>query len=137
MVDRALADRFNIVEMDILDKEEEMKLLAMKHPDLKSELNEALCDISFKIRMECERENSKLSSTLSTRTLLESAEMLVDGFTIDEVAELILYPQYPNDGGVDSERIYIRQLVQKYIQKGDKEDLFTDDDFRALDNYDI
>ncbi len=137
MLDRALADRFNIVEMDILDKEEEMKLLAMKHPDLKSELNEALCDISFKIRMECERENSKLSSTLSTRTLLESAEMLVDGFTIDEVAELILYPQYPNDGGVDSERIYIRQLVQKYIQKGDKEDLFTDDDFRALDNYDI
>ncbi len=137
MLDRALADRLNIVEMDILDKEEEMKLLAMKHPDLKSELNEALCDISFKIRMECERENSKLSSTLSTRTLLESAEMLVDGFTIDEVAELILYPQYPNDGGVDSERIYIRQLVQKYIQKGDKEDLFTDDDFRALDNYDI
>ena len=137
MLDRALADRFNVVEMDILDKEEEMKLLAMKHPDLKSELNEALCDISFKIRMECERENSKLSSTLSTRTLLESAEMLVDGFTIDEVAELILYPQYPNDGGVDSERIYIRQLVQKYIQKGDKEDLFTDDDFRALDNYDI
>ena len=137
MLDRALADRFNIVEMDILDKEEEMKLLAMKHPDLKSELNEALCDISSKIRMECGRENSKLSSTLSTRTLLESAEMLVDGFTIDEVAELILYPQYSNDGGVDSERIYIRQLVQKYIQKGDKEDLFTDDDFRALDNYDI
>ena len=137
MLDRALADRFNIVEMDILDKEEEMKLLAMKHPELNSELNEALCDISFKIRMECERENSKLSSTLSTRTLLESAEMLVDGFTIDEVAELILYPQYSNDGGVDSERIYIRQLVQKYIQKGDKEDLFTDDDFRALDNYDI
>ena len=87
--------------------------------------------------MECERESSKLSSTLSTRTLLESAEMLVDGFSIDEVAELILYPQYSNDGGVDSERIYIRQLVQKYIQKGDKEDLFTDDDFRALDNYDI
>ena len=137
MLDRALADRFNVVEMDILDKEEEMKLLAMKHPELNSELNEALCDISFKIRMECERENSKLSSTLSTRTLLESAEMLVDGFTIEEVAELILYPQYSNDGGVDSERIYIRQLVQKYIQKGDKEDLFTDDDFRALDNYDI
>ena len=137
MLDRALADRFNIIEMDILDKEEEIKLLAMKHPDLKSKLNEALCDISFKIRIECKRENSKLSSTLSTRTLLESAEMLVDGFTIDEVAELILYPQYPNDGGVDSERIYIRQLVQKYIQKGDKEDLFTDDDFRALDNYDI
>jgi hypothetical protein len=50
---------------------------------------------------------------------------------------LIIYPQYSDEGGTDSERIYIRQLVQKYVQKGDKEDLFTDNDFRALDNYDI
>ena len=56
---------------------------------------------------------------------------------IDETAELIIYPQYSDEGGTDSERIYIRQLVQKYVQKGDKEDLFTDNDFRALDNYDI
>ena len=137
MLDRALADRFNVVEMDTLDKEEEMKLLAMKHPDLKSEINEALCDISFKIRMECQRENAKLSNVLSTRTLLEAAEMSVDGFSIEEIAELILYPQYPDDGGVDSERIYIRQLVQKYVQQGNKENLFTEDDFAHLDNYDI
>ena len=56
---------------------------------------------------------------------------------IDEIAELIFYPQYPEEGDTDSERIYVRQLVQKYIQKGSKENLFTDDDFRALDNYDI
>lgn len=137
MLDRALADRFNVVEMDTLDKEEEMRLLAMKHPDLSSEVNESLCDISFKIRMECQRENAKLSNVLSTRTLLEAAEMSVDGFSIEEIAELILYPQYPDDGGVDSERIYIRQLVQKYVQQGNKENLFTEDDFTHLDNYDI
>ena len=137
MLDRALADRFNIVEMDTLNKEEEMKLLAMKHPDLSSEINESLCDISFKIRMECERENAKLSNVLSTRTLLEAAEMSVDGFSIEEIAELILYPQYPDDGGVDSERIYIRQLVQKYVQQGNRENLFTEDDFAHLDNYDV
>ena len=137
MLDRALADRFNIVEMDTLNKEEEMKLLAMKHPDLSSEINESLCDISFKIRMECERENAKLSNVLSTRTLLEAAEMSVDGFSIEEIAELILYPQYPDDGGVDSERIYIRQLVQKYVQQGNRENLFTEDDFAHLDKYDV
>jgi len=87
--------------------------------------------------MECERENSKLSSILSTRTLIEAAEMSIDDFSIDEIAELIFYPQYSDDGGTDSERIYVRQLVQKYIQKGNKEDLFTDDDFRSLDNYDV
>jgi MoxR-like ATPase len=137
MLDRALADRFNIVEMDTLNKEEEMKLLAMKHPNLSSEINESLCDISFKIRMECERENAKLSNVLSTRTLLEAAEMSVDGFSIEEIAELILYPQYPDDGGVDSERIYIRQLVQKYVQQGNRESLFTEDDFAHLDKYDV
>ena len=137
MLDRALVDRFSIVEMDTLDKEQEMKLLAMKYSKLDPQVNEALCDISFRIRMECERENSKLSSILSTRTLIEAAEMSIDDFSIDEIAELIFYPQYPEDGGTDSERIYVRQLVQKYIQKGTKENLFTDDDFRALDNYDV
>ena len=137
MLDRALADRFSIVEMDTLDKDQEMKLLKMKCPHLDPVINEALCDISFRVRMECERENSKLSSIISTRTLIEAAEMSIDGFSIDEIAELIIYPHYSDEGGTDSERIYIRQLIQKYIQKGDKEDLFTDDDFRALDNYDF
>lgn len=137
MLDRALADRFSIVEMDTLDKDQEMKLLKMKCPHLDPVVNEALCDISFRVRMECERENSKLSSIISTRTLIEAAEMSIDGFSIDEIAELIIYPHYSDEGGTDSERIYIRQLIQKYIQKGDKEDLFTDDDFRALDNYDF
>jgi len=137
MLDRALVDRFSIVEMDTLNKDQEMKLLKIKVPHLDPIVNEALCDISFRIKMECERENSKLSSILSTRTLIEAAEMSIDDFSIDEIAELIFYPQYSDEGGTDSERIYIRQLVQKYIQKGDKEDLFTDDDFRALENYDI
>jgi MoxR-like ATPase len=138
MLDRALVDRFSIIEMDTLDKDQEMKLLSLKFGSkLDPKVNEALCDISFKIRMECERENSKLSSILSTRTLIEAAEMSIDDFSIDEIAELIFYPQYSDDGGTDSERIYVRQLVQKYIQKGNKEDLFTDDDFRSLDNYDV
>ena len=114
-----------------------MKLLNLKYPKLDPKVNEALCDISFRIRMECERENGKLTSPIPTRMLLEAAEMIIDGFNIEEVAELIIYPQYSDEGGTDSERIYIRQLVQKYVQKGEKEDLFTDNDFRALDNYDI
>jgi len=109
----------------------------LKYPDLDAYKSQILCDISEKIRIECSSDNAKLSSMISTRMLLEAAEMLSDDFNIEEIAELILYPQYPDDGGVDSERIYIRQLVQKYVQKGDKKDLFTDDDLRALDNFDV
>ena len=137
MLDRALIDRFSIIEMDVLNKDEEMKLLSIKHPNLDPKINEVLCDISDKIKKECQRENSKLSSILSTRTLLEAAEMIVDGFNLGEIAELILYPLYPDDGGGESERIYIRQLIQKYIQKGNKKDLFTDNDLRDLENFNV
>ena len=137
MLDKALVDRFSVIEMDVLNKDEEMKLLSIKHPSLNPIMNEALCDISDKIKSECKRENAKLSSTLSTRILIEAAEMIIDGFDLGEVAELIIYPQYSDEGGVDSERIYTRQLIQKYIQVGDKENLFTDDDFRDLDKFDV
>jgi MoxR-like ATPase len=136
-LDRALVDRFSIVEMDILNKEQEMKLLSIKYPELNAISTEMICDISQRVRDELNRDNAKISSNISTRMLLEIADMLTDDFTLAEIAELIIYPQYPNDGGVDSERIYIRQLIQKYIQDGDKEDLFTDDDFRTLDNLDV
>ena len=92
MLDRALVDRFSVVEMDTLDKEQEMKLLAMKYPDLEPEINESLCDISYRIRLECQRDTSKLSNVISTRTLLEAAEMSIDGFNIEETAELISKP---------------------------------------------
>ena len=137
MLDRALVDRFSVVEMDVLDKEDEMRLLNMKYPNLNPKMNEALCDISDKIKNECKREDAKLNSILSTRMLIESAEMIEDGFDLGEIAELILYPQYSDEGGIDSERIYIRQLIQKYIQQGDKENLFTDDDFRDLDKFNV
>ena len=137
MLDRALIDRFSVIEMDILTKDEEMKLLSIKHSNLDPKINEALCDISDKIKNECKRENAKLSSILSTRVLLEAAEMSVDGFDLGEIAELILYPLYSDDGGADSERIYMRQLVQKYVQKGNKKELFTDNDFRDLKDFNV
>ena len=136
-LDKALVDRFSVIEMDVLNKEQEMELISMKFPNLNAISTEAICDISQRIRDELTRDDAKISSNISTRMLLEIADMLVDDFTLEETASLIIYPQYPNDGGADSERIYIRQLVQKYIQNGTKENLFTDDDFRALDNYDV
>lgn len=136
-LDKALIDRFNVVEMDTLDKTQEMKLLGMKFPNLNAYANEVLCDISDKVKKECQKENAKISSIISTRTLLEIAEVMASGFLLEEVAELIIYPLYSNDGGTDSERIYMRQLIQKYIQQGDKKDLFTDNDFRELKEYEF
>jgi hypothetical protein len=42
------------------------------------------------------------------------AELTSDGFTLSELAEMVIYPEYPSDGDVDSERTMIKQVVQKF-----------------------
>ena len=56
------------------------------------------------------------------------AGLMYDGFGLDEASELCVYPQYSEDGGMESERTYIKQLVQKYISDGSSDDLFNEED---------
>jgi hypothetical protein len=56
------------------------------------------------------------------------AGLLFDGFGLDEAAEVTVYPQYSEDGGMESERTYIKQLVQKFISDGSSDDLFNEDE---------
>ena len=56
------------------------------------------------------------------------AGLLFDGFAIDEAAQVSVYPQFSNDGGVDSERTFVKQLVQKYVNDGSDDDLFNVED---------
>jgi len=41
-----------------------------------------------------------------------------------EAAEVLIYPLFSNEGGNDSERIYIRQIVQKYLPSKSKKELY-------------
>ena len=38
-------------------------------------------------------------------------------------AQLLIYPLYPNDGN-DSERVFVKQLIQKYVGGKSKKQLF-------------
>ena len=60
--------------------------------------------------------------------LWNSQDLLYDGFGLDEAAEVTVYPQYSEDGGMESERTYIKQLVQKFISDGSSDDLFNEDE---------
>jgi len=55
------------------------------------------------------------------------AGLLYDGFGIDEAAEVSVYPQFADDAGMDSERTFVKQLVQKYVSDGSSDDLFNED----------
>ena len=131
VMDKALMDRFIIVEMDVLNDEEEHGLLNYMFPHVDTELLKAVSEISHLTRTESKSDAGKISTGISTRTSVELSGLLYDGFGLDEAAEVTIYPQYSDDGGVDSERTFIKQLVQKYVSDGSSDDLFNEDEIES------
>jgi len=123
-MDRALVDRFTIIEMDTLNKDQESDLLKDLHPGITKEQANIVAEIASLTRKEVTNEAPKLTNAISTRLSVEIAGLLEDGFTLPEAAETCIYPFFDNDGGVDSERTYMKQLVQKYIGSDSEDDLF-------------
>jgi len=131
VMDKALMDRFIIVEMDVLNPEEEHGLLNYMFPHVDSDLLKSVAEISSATRSESKSEAGRLSGGISTRTSVEIAGLLFDGFGLDEAAEVTVYPQFSDDGGLESERTYVKQLVQKYVSDGSSEDLFNEEEIES------
>ena len=132
VMDRALIDRFIIVEMDVLAKTEEAELLRYLYPNLDTESIDAISGIVADTRTEMLTEAPRINTHISTRASVEMAGLIYDGFTIEEAAMVLIYPQYDNAGGLDSERTFVKQIVQKYIPT----DANTDDLFNVEDSED-
>ena len=135
VLDKALMDRFTIIEMDVLNNTEELGLLQYMFPNVDTELLDAVSQISHQTRVEASNENPKLSGGVSTRTSVEIAGLLFDGFSLPEASEITIYPQYSNDGGLDSERTFVKQLVQRFVKddRTDGESLFNEDEIEGSD----
>ena len=134
VMDKALMDRFIIVEMEVLTDSEESGLLQYMFPHVDSTLLENVSEITHTTRMEAKSDNGKLSTGVSTRTAVELAGLLYDGFGLDEAAEVTIYPQFTDDGGIDSERTFVKQLIQKYITDGTDENLFNEQEINESAN---
>ena len=128
VMDRALLDRFIIVEMDVLDKDEEVDLLSMLFPLVDKKEIDSVAAIVNDTRKELMGEMPRISTHISTRSSVEMVSLIYDGFTLAEAAEVTVYPLFDNAGGIDSERTFIKQVVQKYIPQDSDEDLFNTED---------
>lgn len=135
MLDRAILDRFTIIEMDTLTKEEETQLLQMMYPSVEAELIESIAEITSMTRNEVKGDSPKLTNSLSTRAAVEIGSLLYDGFSLEEAAEITIYPFFEEAGGAQSERVYIKQFVQKFIKlRTSTEDIFNvDTDMETYD----
>ena len=133
VMDRALLDRFIIVEMDTLNASEEFELLTKLFPNVDTKTVNAISEIAHATRVEVKSEVARISTSISTRACVEMTSLVYDGFSLTEAAEVIMYPQYDDAGGADSERTFVKQLVQKFCDDGTDEDLFNTEDVDGAD----
>jgi len=134
VMDKALMDRFTIVEMDVLTEEDENSLLNYMFPNVDSSVLSSVAKIAALTRSESSSETARITSGISTRTTVELCGLLYDGFNLEESAEVSIYPQYDATGGVDSERTFVKQIVQKFCDDGSSDDLFNEDEMAEADD---
>ena len=128
VMDKALMDRFTIVEMDVLTEADENSLLQMMFPSVDTNTISNVAKIATLTRTESGSDTARITSGISTRTTVELCGLLYDGFSLEESAEVSIYPQYDSTGGVDSERTFVKQIVQKFCDDGSSDDLFNEDE---------
>tara|TARA_R110000824_G_scaffold247348_1_gene436432 strand:- start:110 stop:520 length:411 start_codon:yes stop_codon:yes gene_type:complete len=127
-MDKALMDRFTIVEMDVLTEADENELLNYMFPNVDSSVLMSVAKIANLTRVESKSDTARITSGISTRTTVELCGLLYDGFNLEEASEVSIYPQYDNTGGVDSERTFVKQIVQKFCDDGSSADLFNEEE---------
>ena len=136
VMDKALMDRFTIVEMDVLSEEDENSLLNYMFPNVDSNVLSNVAKIASLTRTESSSDTARITSGISTRTTVELCGLLYDGFTLEEAAEVSIYPQYDSTGGVDSERTFVKQIVQKFCDDGSSDDLFNEEEMAEAEETD-
>jgi nitric oxide reductase NorQ protein len=124
VLDRAMLDRFTVIEMDLLNETQEVNLLKMIYPELSMDKINTIAAIADATRKEVVSESPRLSTIISTRATIEIAGLMMDGFNLLECADIAILPLYSNDGGIDSERAMIMQIIQKHNVTADK-DIFN------------
>ena len=136
VIDRAILDRFVTIEMDVLNDEQEFGLLKYMYPEVNQDDLKAIAEISHHTRTQAMSDSGKVTAMVSTRASVEMAGLIYDGFNLFESAEISIFPFFSQDGGVDSERTYIKQLVQKYVKDENGEPLFNEVDDQQKDSED-
>jgi MoxR-like ATPase len=131
VLDRALMDRFEIIEVDILSLSQEEVLLTKRFgSNVDASLIHAVADIADATRKEWRSEDGKLSTMISTRMTVRICELLADGFSLTEASEVAILPFFDVSGGADSERTFVKQIIQKHMLTEVK-DIFNTDEATA------
>ena len=111
-LDRAWKDRFTggIYELEYLPPAKEKELLLNRNPQLRDLPAERIVDFAKRVRDL--HSSDELSTAVSTRMCLAVAELVVDGMNLVDALKHTCLPFYPVQGGDDTERVRILQVIQ-------------------------
>jgi MoxR-like ATPase len=125
VLDRAILRRFPIkLEMPALtgiQLEHLFGILFRGRTTKEESVMKTLAAISDDLIAQCNMEDPKISTFISAASIIEMAELIMDGFDLQEIAEAAIYPEYPDDGGAgESERVYVKGIIQKHFPSNAK-----------------
>jgi nitric oxide reductase NorQ protein len=108
-LDDAIAGRFGFrIEQDFPPIAEEVKVL-MSRTGIEEPKAKMLVDIANQTRQKSK--NSELGFPVSTRNLIDTANLVASGQSVVEAANFTFITMYSEDGGAASERVIVRQIV--------------------------
>ena len=111
-LDRAWKDRFTggIYELEYLPPQKEKELIQNRNPQLTDYDADKIVDFAKRVRDLYS--SDELNTAVSTRMCLASAELVVDGMPLVDALKHTCLPFYPVQGGDDTERVRIIQVIQ-------------------------
>jgi len=111
-LDRAWKDRFTggIYELEYLPQAKEQELLMIRSPSLDEQDAKRITDFASRVRDLYAAE--EISTAVSTRMCLSTAEFVVDGMSLIDALKQVCLPFYPIVAGDDGERVQVIQTIQ-------------------------
>jgi MoxR-like ATPase len=109
-LDRALLDRFFIIELDYPKQEDEVKILMLR-TGIEEKAATAIVRVSNEVRKQYKEQ--ELSSAISVRHTLQAASLVSDGFDVEKALLSTIMPLFEDGIGV-SERSKVLSIVSAF-----------------------
>lgn len=111
-MDAAMADRFNFhIVMSHLSEDDEVRVLRQK-TGVEEDMARRLVRVAGKVREQVRSDESTVMTHVSFRQLEAAAILIVNGMPPHQAAEFTILPMYSDEGGTESERALVMQIVQ-------------------------
>lgn len=116
--DAAFQNRMHCqIDVDYLKPEDEVNVI-VKKTGLDEEVTRRLVEIANIVRDKVRDESEGLSEAISTRQLLFTAEYVKAGLPPEAALSFTVLPNYSKDGGTDSERAMVLNIIQGKLGTG-------------------